>query len=496
MTHEVVVDAERAIGRIHPEVYGHFVEHLGHCIYDGIWVGEDSPIANERGIRRDVVGALRGVRPPVIRWPGGCFADDYHWRDGVGPRAERPRRVNAHWGGVVETNRFGTQEFMDLCRQVGARPYVCGNVGSGSPAEMRDWLEYMNFAGDSTLAALRARNGHAGPFGVTMFGVGNENWGCGGNMTPEQYAGEVRRFATYLHDFGAGGLRRIACGPSGDDPSWTRGFFEALAGLPDGPSKLGLIQGFGLHYYCGTAGTATEYTDDQWYELLERALRVEGVVARHRAMMDEFDPDRRIGLVVDEWGAWHPVTPGTHPRFLRQQNTVRDGLVAALTLDAFNRQADKVVMANIAQTVNVLQALVLTEAERMLTTPTYHVYAMYAPHQGAESLATEVATDRIGFGLPGGGRGSVPRLAGSCSRTAGGLTLSLVNTHAGEPAEVAVRLGRGGAPRPASWRVLTAEDIHAHNTFDEPARVVPVDAEPTAPTLRLPPASINVLTYV
>jgi len=370
---------------------------------------------------------------------------------------------------------------------------VCGNMGSGTVREMRDWLEYMNFSGGSTLAEERAANGHPAPFGVRYFGIGNENWGCGGSMSPEYYANEVRRYATFLNAFGDEPLVRIACGPSGDDPTWTRKFFAVLSGCLNGcRPKLNAIEGFAMHYYCGTAGTATEYTDAQWYELLERALRIEPMLVKHRAIMDGFDPDRRIGLIVDEWGTWHPVMPGTHPRFLRQQNTIRDALVAALTLDVFTRHADKVVMSNIAQTVNVLQAMVLTDGPRMHVTPTGYVYELYSVHQGAESLPLRIAADRVEF-ADGPRTGSVPRLAGACSRRGDELSLSLVNTHVSDTAEIAVDIRGVDAWQLTDWRTLAGDDIHAHNTFEEPQRVRPEEHTVDGRWL-VPPASVNVLT--
>jgi alpha-N-arabinofuranosidase len=489
----VVVEADQRIASINPNVYGHFAEHLGGCIYDGVWVGPDSPIENTNGIRSDVVKALRGINPPVVRWPGGAFADDYHWADGIGPIEQRPRQVNAHWGRVIEDNQFGTHEFMEFCSQIGAEPYVCGNLGSGSVREMRDWLEYMNFDGDSTLARLRAENGHPEPFGVKYFGIGNENWGCGGNMSPEYYAHEVRRYSTFLF-FGSEPFHRIACGPCSDDPEWTRRFFEVLAGRQGGVPRLDCIDGFALHYYCGTAGTATEYDQDQWYELLHKSMWVEAILVKHRAIMDGFDPTRRIGLIIDEWGTWHPVMEGTNPSFLKQQNTIRDALVAALSLDTFNRHADKVTMANIAQTVNVLQSMVLTEGPKMMVTPTCHVYGMYAPHQGADSLRCRVDTDEIDF-MIGESKASVPRVAGSCSRNGTSITLSLVNTHVCEPVEIEVDLRGVGEVELRSWRVLTAKDIHDHNSFDDPDRVSPTDGDVCAGSVALPPASVNVLQF-
>jgi len=483
---DVVLD-ER-VGRIDPNLYGHFAEHLGACIYEGVWVGEDSPIPNTGGIRNDVAAALRRIRPPVIRWPGGCFADDYHWQDGVGPREGRPRRINIHWGQVVETNAFGTNEFVRFCRMVGAEPYICGNVGSGTPQEMRDWVEYCNYPGGTTLTDLRAATGDPEPLRVGYWGVGNENWGCGGSFTPEDYGTEYRRFATFLRNLGDTPAFLIACGPSGNDPEWTRRFFTKLRGdYGSGPP----IHGYAAHYYCGTAGTATEYTEAQWYELLHRAGQMEPLIVQQRAAMDALDPARAIGLIVDEWGTWHPAAPGRNPAFLWQQNTLRDALVAALTLDIFNRHADKVVMANIAQTINVLQAMILTDGDSMLTTPTGYVYDLYQKHQGGISVRALFDAPEVSFE---GGR--LFGLAGSASMKEGVLTITVVNPRVDDPVEANVVLYGAGRIAEVHEVVLTHEDIRAHNTFERPQEVIPgaprsVSASGMAFVYRFAPASVT-----
>jgi alpha-N-arabinofuranosidase len=482
------------VAAIHPDIYGHFMEHLGACIDEGCWVGEDSRITHDGGLRRDVVQALKAIRPPVIRWPGGCFADDYHWQDGVGPRAQRPRRVNIHWGDVIEPNQFGTHEFLAFCRAVGAQPYLCGNVGSGTPREMRDWVEYCNYPGNSDLAEQRAANGAAEPFAVRFWGVGNENWGCGGHFTPEDYGTEYRRFATYLRSWGDTPLFLIACGPNGNDLDWTRRFFAKLKqDYGSGPR----LHGFSAHYYCGTAGTATEYTEAQWYELLWKAIQMEPMVVQQRALLDSFDPERKIGLLVDEWGTWHPPTPGRNPAFLWQQNTVRDALVAALTLDSFNRHADKVVMANIAQTINVLQALILTDGGKMIKTPTYHIYDLYRPHQGAQSVRVRFHTPDTDVAV-GGKAQKLPLLSGSASVSGDTLTLTVVNTSATREVETQLRLHGGQAAEMILDRLAYPErDIHAHNTFDTPD-TVSLDGPfrvPFAETVRFAPGSVTRLTF-
>ena len=482
----IVVSLRDPIGVIRPELYGHFAEHLGACIEDGIWVGENSPIPNFGGIRTDVLEALRLLHPPVLRWPGGCFADDYHWEDGVGPRQGRPRRVNLWWGQDIETNAFGTHEFIQVCRYLGAEPYIGANVGTGSPRELREWIEYCNFAGDSTLARRRAQNGSPVPLGVRYWGVGNEAWGCGGNFCPEDYAAQYKRFATYAREFSGTRPFLIACGPDGNDANWTTRFFQKLGAFPH-------ISAFAAHYYCGTAGaSAVEYDVDQWYELLEKAARIETLIIDQRALLDRFDPQRRIGLMVDEWGTWHAPTPGRNPAHLWQQNTLRDALAAAITLDAFNRNADKLVMANIAQTVNVLQAMILTEGEKMITTPTYHVFELYRMHQGGRSLRAMFEAPSIAFAAADQKR-QLAELSGSASIKGDLLTLSVVNSHASLPAEASLDLD-GVTLREATAWVLTHQDLAAHNTFEQPNVLRPTSQTWEASEKHVfPPASVTVI---
>jgi alpha-N-arabinofuranosidase len=490
MPAKITILPDEPIATINPNLYGHFAEHLGSCVTGGVWVGEDSPIPNTAGLRDDLIEAFRRINPPILRWPGGCFADDYHWRDGVGPRKDRPVTVNTWWGQALEDNAFGTHEFINFCRLIGAQPYLAGNLGSGTVREMRDWVEYCNFDRPSTLARLRAAHGSPMPLGVKYWGVGNEAWGCGGNFCPEDYAKEYRRYATYLRDFGGTELFLIACGPDGNKPDWTRKFLKKLSTADKRFNCR--IHALGAHYYCGTAGTATEYTTDQWYELLHRAAGVEQLILDQRAAMDEFDPQRSIGLAVDEWGTWHPPTPGRNPAHLWQQNTMRDALVAALTLDAFNRHADKVVMANIAQAANVLQALFLTDGEKLVLTPTYHVFDLYKDHQAARSVRLEIEGPEASFVL-GEERGRMPALAGSASIKGTQLTLTISNTHARLPVDASLDLP-GLAPRVIDAAVLTHDDIHAHNAFEQPETVTPQAAQvPTGAELRwtFPPASVT-----
>ncbi|HEY8666358.1 MAG TPA: alpha-L-arabinofuranosidase C-terminal domain-containing protein [Tepidisphaeraceae bacterium] len=483
---------EERIGRINPFLHGHFCEHLGSCIDQGIYVGEDSAIPNTAGIRDDVLEALKRLRPPILRWPGGCFADDYHWRDGVGPKQHRPRTVNLWWGHSVECNKFGTHEFLNLCRMIGAEPYLAGNIGTGSPREMRDWVEYCNFAGNSTLAALRAGNGSPLPFDVKYWGVGNEAWGCGGNFCPEDYAREYKRVATYLPDFAKCPLYLIAVGPDGNRPDWTRRFFEKLAGADRRWNVR--LHGLAAHYYCGTAGRSTVYTVEQWYELLARASAIEQLIIEQRRVMDEFDPQRKVGLLVDEWGTWH-VADGP---MLWQQNTMRDALVAAITLDTFHRHAEKVAMANIAQVVNVLQAMILTREDRMVLTPTYHVFEMYRPHQGGEAVRMVVEGEEIDVVAPAGGAQTPPtlaRLSGSASVAGDRITLSAAHTHASEPLEAEI-IFDGAAFTELGVTELSHKYIHAHNTLELPNMVRPRTSQLalSGGSLRyiFPPASVTV----
>ncbi len=484
----LTVDARSAGAVINRNLYGNFSEHLGHCIYGGVFVGEDSAIPNVNGMRTDVVEALRAIRLPVLRWPGGCFADEYHWKDGIGPRGQRKKMVNTHWGGVTEDNSFGTHEFMELCRQIGCEPYINGNLGSGTVQEMSEWMEYLTFDGVSPMAQLRAANGHPDPWRVKYFGVGNENWGCGGNMRPSFYADNYRRYQTYVRSYGENRVFKIACGPNGDDYDWTREVME-IAGR--------YMQGLSLHYYT-VGGTwehkhsATQFTREEYYELLEKALFMEELIVKHTAVMDRFDPEHRVGLVVDEWGTWHQVEPGTDPGFLYQQNTMRDALVAAVTLNIFNRHADRVVMANLAQLVNVLQAVLLTRDDRMVKTPTYHVFDLYQEHQDARLLACALDT-----GAAGAGGHAVPALSASASVDADGeVHITVANLADQGAEELELRL-EGCRPREIRGRILAGKPAD-RNDFDCPSRVEPractVRPEGEAWRVMLPGCSVAALT--
>jgi len=450
---------------IQPEVYGQFAEHLGRGIYEGVWVGEDSKIPNTKGYRNDVVAALKQIHVPVVRWPGGCFADDYHWREGIGPRDKRPTKVNVMWGGVEEPNSFGTNEFMDFAELIGAKTYVAGNVGSGTPQEMAEWVEYMVSPTKSTIANQRRANGRDKPWKLDFFGVGNENWGCGGQMTAAHYTNLYRNFAEFVRVPGGTNTVKVASGPNADDYAWTE---TLMAGAANNMNALS------LHYYTiptgswKDKGSATEFNEQLWADTMVSTERMEELVSKHSAIMDKYDPEKKVGLYVDEWGIWHNVEPGTNPGFLYQQNTMRDAVVAGVNLNIFHKHADRVRLTAIAQMVNVLQAMILTDKEKMVLTPTYWVYDLYKPFQGATSLPLEVNSPNYTLG-----KSSVPAVSASAARdTAGVVHLALVNVDPNKSATVTIKL-TGVAGKTAKGRVLTASTMAAHNTFDAPNQVKP-----------------------
>ncbi|MFC5650656.1 alpha-N-arabinofuranosidase [Paenibacillus solisilvae] len=490
----VVVNLDRTKGNINRNIYGHFAEHLGRCIYEGIWVGEDSDIPNTKGIRNDVLEALKNLNIPVLRWPGGCFADEYHWKDGIGPREGRKRMINTHWGGVVENNHFGTHEFLMLCEMLGCEPYINGNVGSGTVQEMQEWVEYMTFEGESPMSNLRAANGRENPWKVNFFGVGNENWGCGGNMRPEYYADLYRRYQTYVRNYGSNRIFRIACGANVDDFRWTETLMKEAARYMDGLT---------LHYYTvpetwEKKGSSTDFTETDWFVTLRKALFMDELVTKHKTIMDKYDPNKRISLIVDEWGTWYDVEPGTNPGFLYQQNTMRDALVAAVSLHIFHDHSDRVRMTNIAQTVNVLQSVVLTEGAKMALTPTYHVYEMFKVHHDADAL--DVFHQPASYSLGGE---SIAQTSVSASRGKDGkLNISLCNLSHDEAAVTSIELrGVGGdALGSVNGTLLRSSALSAHNTVEKPETVKPepltglvLDADGKL-NLNLPPASVVVLT--
>lgn len=383
---------------ISKEIYSNFSEHLGRCIYDGIYVGEDSGIPNVEGYRRDVLDAFRELEVPVLRWPGGCFADEYHWRDGIGRRPERAKMINTNWGGLVEDNSFGTHEFMRFCELAGCEPYISGNVGSGTVEELSKWVEYMTFDGSSPMSELRRSNGQDKPWRLKYLGIGNENWGGGGNMRPEFYADTYRQFATFCKNYGGNQLFKIACGPNDDDYNWTE---TVMRNIPHW-----MVQGLSLHYYTVPSGdwnhkgSAVDFTDEEYYLTIKKTMKMETLVQRHGAIMDRYDPEHKVGLVVDEWGTWFDVEEGTNPGFLYQLNTMRDAMVAAVNLNIFNEHSDRVVMANIAQAVNVLQAILLTKGKITVKTPTYYVFKLYKKHRDATLIYSHIENEMIYDGLP------------------------------------------------------------------------------------------------
>lgn len=492
MSQIITIHSDVSKGKINRNIYGHFSEHLGRCIYEGIWVGEDSPIPNTEGIRNDVLDALRQLNIPVLRWPGGCFADEYHWKDGVGPRENRKQMVNTHWGGVVENNHFGTHEFLRLCELLGCEPYISGNVGSGTVQEMSEWVEYMTFDGVSPMAAWRQENGREKPWNVKYFGVGNENWGCGGNMRPEYYADLYRRYQTYVRNYGENKIYKIACGPNVDDYRWMETVMREAHPYMDAIS---------LHYYTVPGefwtgkGPATGFSEQEWFTTMKKALHMDELITRHSAIMDQYDPNKRIGLIVDEWGTWFDVEPGTNPGFLYQQNTIRDALVAGLTLNIFHEHNDRVVMANIAQIVNVLQSVILTEGEKMILTPTYHVFDMYKVHQDAERLATH----HSGADYEMNGE-KIPQVSVTASRDeAGKIHVSLCNVSHAEQSDVKIQLrGLSGAVKQIVGRQLAADSLDAHNTFESPEVLKPAaftafEQEGDVLRAKLAPMSVTVL---
>jgi len=462
-THRITVRSDVQLGTIQPLVYGHFIEHLGRCVYEGIWVGENSGIDNVRGIRRDTVDALRAVDAPVVRWPGGCFADDYHWADGIGPLERRPRRLNRWWGPSEDHNHFGTHEFIDFCRQVGAEPYIAVNVGSGSPSEAAAWMEYCNHSGNTFNSNQRAANGSPEPFNVRYWGVGNENWGCGGNMEPEEYAQLYRRFATYLR---RPDVELIACGHT--SPDWNRRFLAAMK------DKWNLIDHLSIHVYFMGGGDDADFSPTEYYNMVLRAGVLEREIVLAREAIEVFVRGAKaIGIVVDEWGTWHPQAKAHSG--LEQKNTLRDAIIAAGSLDIFNKYASCVSMANIAQTVNVLQCMAHTDEEQMWLTPTYYVFDLYKGHMGAQSVHVDIDTAMVEAREGDGTRSELPVLSASASLNAakGTLLLTVTNRHLEEAAEVDIDFTGDIKPRGAVMRTLTARDIRDYNDAVDPHRVKP-----------------------
>lgn len=505
----VIVNADQAEVQINEHVYGQFSEHLGRGIYEGIWVGEDSDIPNTEGYRTDVLNALKELQIPNIRWPGGCFADNYHWRDGIGPRNERPKRLNTHWGGVVDDNSVGTHEFLRFTELIDAEPYISANVGSGSPAEMRDWIEYMTFDGDSDLANLRRENGRDEPWDIKFFGIGNESWGCGGNMQADFYADLYRQFQTYANNYSGNELYKIASGMYDERYDWTETVVKEAGEFMDAIS---------LHYYTlpgegwEDKGPSQDFGEEMYYWGLKAGLLLDEFIIRHKTIMDKYDPEKNIDLAVDEWGVWTNPREGSNPGFLEQQNSLRDALIASTSLDILNSHADRVTLANIAQTVNVLQAMVLTDGEKMLLTPTYHVFHMYKVHQNSMLVPVHAQVNRyvkeewdepvesrfdLKFEEPG-----IPTISSTVSKDEDDVMhFTVTNLHPNESQEVVFDI-RGAEVDDiisGSARILTAKSVDAINTFEKQDSVQPtvfedVELKEDKLILNLPKHSVVVVS--
>ncbi len=464
---------DEAKQKINKEIYGQFAEHLGTCIYGGIWVGKDSNIPNTQGYRNDVLQALKDIKVPVMRWPGGCFADEYHWMDGIGPQEQRPRMVNNNWGGTVEDNSFGTHEFLNLCELLECEPYVSMNVGSGTVEETAKWVEYMT-AKDGPMAKLRKQNGRENPWKVKYVGVGNESWGCGGNMLPEYYSDLYRRYATYCRNYSGNRLYKIASGASDYDYNWT----EVLM------KKVGhQMRGLSLHYYTcytwsGSKGSATDFNRDQYYWTIAKCgVGIEEVLKKHIEIMDKYDPRKRIDLLVDEWGTWWDEEPGSVRGHLYQQNTMRDAMVAAISLNTFHQYTERVKMTNIAQVANVLQSMVLTKDDKMVLTPTYHVFRMYVPNMEAVNIPISVTCDTFSAEneRDRNNQRTAPYISASASKMADGtINVNLANADLDNSNKLTIKVGdiKG---KVVNATILTSKDMKDHNTFDAPSKVVPVE---------------------
>jgi alpha-N-arabinofuranosidase len=447
-------------------IYGHFAEHLGRCIYDGFWVTDTSSLIKKDRIRLDVVEALKKIKVPLLRWPGGCFADEYHWRDGIGPRKQRPTMINTNWGNVTEDNSFGTHEFLELCSLIGCEPYINGNVGSGTVEEMSKWVEYLNFDGLSPLSTLRKENGRETPWNVTFFGIGNENWGCGGNMTAEYYSDQYKRYASFAKNYSNAKLKKIATGPNSRDYNWTDVLMKNVGNR---------MWGLGLHYYTipsgswSNKGSAVSFDEKEYFQTMKNTLVMEELVTKHSTIMDKYDPEKKVALVVDEWGIWTDVEKGTNPAFLYQQNSLRDALIAGINLNIFNNHADRVRAANLAQVVNVLQSIVLTKGNDMLLTPTYHIFDMYKVHQDAKLLPVQINSPDYVFGEQ-----KLPALSISASQdSTGAIHISLVNMDANK--SITVRTSFNGINwKTVDGQVLTSKSFTDINTFENKNNIVPV----------------------
>jgi len=487
----LIVHADQGKYKINKHIYGHFAEHLGRCIYGGIWVGPDSRIPNTRGIRNDIVKALKDISIPNLRWPGGCFADTYHWKDGIGPREKRPSIVNVHWGGVTEDNSFGSHEFMDLCEQLECEAYICGNVGSGTVQEMAEWVEYLTSDAISPMTRLRKTNGREKPWKVKFWAVGNESWGCGGNMTAGYYSDLMRQYSTFCRDYSGNRMLKIACGPYGENYEWTDILMREQV-------NRNMMQGIALHYYTvfedwGNKGSATDFDTNRWFGTLKTSLKMEELIEEHSIIMDKYDKDKRIGLMVDEWGNWFDVEPGTEPGFLYQQNSLRDAITAAISLNIFNNHADRVRLANIAQTINVLQAMILTREEKIVLTPTYYVFKMFKVHHDATLLPIDLKC--VDYVM---GEDKIKSINASASINKDGkIHISLVNLDHINDVEINCVI-KGIEISKLRGEVLTAEKINDYNDFNSDEKVSPAsfndsNIKDNKLFVRLPAKSVVVL---
>ena len=465
---KLTIDKNKEVGYINPDIYGHFSEHLGRGIYEGIYVGEDSEIPNTDGIRNDVIEALKEIDVPVLRWPGGCFADEYHWMDGIGPKEKRKKMVNTNWGGVTEDNSFGTHEFMRLCELLGCKAYINGNLGTGTPREMSEWVEYLTGTGSSPMTEFRKQNGREEPWKVDYFAVGNESWGCGGNMRASYYADLYRHYQTFLRTYDPKNpIKKICVGPGTSDVKWTKTVLEAC--YEDANRDFhGFMDYLTLHHYVfpdgwNGKGSATEYSDELWYKSLKKALFMETIIKKNEAVLDDYDPEEKIALCVDEWGGWYDVEEGTNPGFLYQQNTMRDALIASATMDIFNKHSKRVKMACIAQMVNVLQSVLLTQGPDMVKTPTYYIFKMYKHHQGATCVDSYIA----GNEFEGPAEWQIPKVSASASLKDGVLTVTVSNLSLTDAEEVMVDLGGDKVNAVLEAKILTAENVRAFNDFNK-----------------------------
>jgi alpha-N-arabinofuranosidase len=487
----LVLNVDSAKTTISRHIYGHFAEHLGHCIYGGFYVGEgNTKIPNTNGVRNDVIDALKKLKIPNLRWPGGCFADTYHWKDGIGPKDKRPAMVNAWWGGVTEDNSFGTHDFLNMCELLGAEPYLAGNVGSGTVQDLTDWVQYVNFKGKSPMSDLRQQNGREQPWHVKFWGVGNEAWGCGGNMTPEHYADVYRQYATFMTGVSnETKIFRIASGASSSDYNWTEVLMKRI--------PLNMLGGLALHHYSviewDKKGPAVDFNEQQYFTTMQRALFMDTLVMKHSAIMDKYDPQKHVALVVDEWGGWYDVEPGTNPGFLYQQNTMRDAMIAGVTLNIFNNHCDRVRMANLAQCINVLQAVILTNDQKIILTPTYHVMEMYNVHQDAKMVPLTIKSNDYVLDNQ-----KLQAVSASASKdSTGALHISLVNIDAKATQDVSINI-EGGNYKTLSGRILTSAKLQDHNTFEAPDKIKPAPFKGAALkgktlNVKMPPFSVVVL---